>query len=73
MGSAGAVRTGGYRACDMPHWIALLAIVIAAWIVLAVVGGWLIGRGLSVIERRTDEHERAASSKKQQDDLRRAA
>ena len=39
---------GGYRACVMPHWIALLAIVVVAWIVLAVVGGWLIGRGLGI-------------------------
>lgn len=57
----------------MPHWIALLAIVVAAWMILAVVGGWLIGRGLRVIERRTDDgHENAASEKKH-GDLRRAA
>jgi len=36
----------------MPQWIALLAIVVVAWMVLAVVGGWLIGRGLGAIERR---------------------
>ena len=35
----------------MPHWIALLAIVVCAWMVLAVVGGWLIGRGLGLLER----------------------
>jgi len=56
----------------MPQWIALLAIVVVAWMVLAVVGGWLIGRGLGAIERRTDptepEADRAASQ-----DLRRAA
>jgi hypothetical protein len=50
----------------MPQWIALLAVVVVAWMVLAVVGGWLIGRGLGAIERRT--HERAAPQ-----DLRRAA
>ena len=59
---------------DMPHWIALLAVVVAAWMILAVVGGWLIGRGLGVIERRTvDDHGHAASGKKQHDDVRRAA
>jgi hypothetical protein len=36
----------------MPQWIALLAIVVVAWMILAVVGGWLIGRGLGAIERR---------------------
>jgi hypothetical protein len=36
----------------MPQWIALLAIVVVAWMILAVVGGWLIGRVLSEIERR---------------------
>jgi hypothetical protein len=35
----------------MPHWIALLAIVSAGWLVVAVVGGWLIGRGLAVLAR----------------------
>ena len=41
----------------MPQWIALLAVVVLAWLVLAVVGGWLIGRGLGAIERRTDPGE----------------
>ena len=36
----------------MPQWIALVAIVVVAWMILAVVGGWLIGRGLGAIERR---------------------
>ena len=35
----------------MPHWIALLAIVVCAWMLLAVVGGWLIGRGLGLLQR----------------------
>ena len=35
----------------MPHWIALLAIVVCAWMVLAVVGGWLVGQGLALLER----------------------
>jgi len=41
----------------MPHWIALLAIVAAAWLVFAVVGGWLIGRGLGVIDQRQEVDE----------------
>ncbi len=52
----------------MPHWIALLAIVICAWMVLAVVGGWLIGQGLALLERdrvrrlvETRESERGAA------------
>jgi hypothetical protein len=58
----------------MPHWIALLAIVVAAWMVLAVVGGWLIGRGLRVMERRTDdEADGAAPDRETSSDLRRAA
>jgi hypothetical protein len=36
----------------MPHWVTVLAIVLAAWLSLAVVGGWAIGRGLDAIERR---------------------
>ncbi len=43
--------------CDMPHWLALLAIVVAAWLVLTVVGGWLIGRGLGAIERHQEVDE----------------
>jgi hypothetical protein len=58
----------------MPHWIALLAIVVVAWMVLAVVGGWLIGRGLGVIERRTDDDADGASSDREKSrDLRGAA
>lgn len=38
----------------MPHWVSVLAIVVVGWLVVAVVAGWLIGRGLGVIERRTD-------------------
>ncbi len=56
----------------MPQWIALLAIVVVAWMVLAVVGGWLIGRGLGAIERRTDPGEPEADRAVPQD-LRRAA
>jgi hypothetical protein len=41
----------------MPQWIALLAIVVVAWMILAVVGGWLIGRGLGAIERRASLDE----------------
>lgn len=41
----------------MPHWIALLGIVVAAWLGLAVVGGWLIGRGLGAIDRHDEVDE----------------
>ena len=51
-----SVRFTGYRQ-DMPHWIALLAIVMAAWLIVAVVGGWLIGRGLGVIDRHQELDE----------------
>ena len=57
----------------MPHWIALLAIVVAAWMVLAVVGGWLIGRGLGAIDRRANDERTNAARVKSHDDLRRAA
>ena len=56
----------------MPQWIALLAIVVVAWMILAVVGGWLIGRGLGAIERRADPAERKAD-RAASHDLRRAA
>jgi hypothetical protein len=36
----------------MPHWVSVLAIVLVAWLLLVVVGGWVIGRGLDAIERR---------------------
>lgn len=55
----------------MPHWVVWLAIVVVAWMVLAVVGGWLIGRGLGVIGRRSDLD--AQLEEKSQVDLRRAA
>jgi len=58
----------------MPHWIALLAIVVAAWMILAVVGGWLIGRGLRAIERRAEPGGPGAEpGRAAQHDLRRAA
>ena len=41
----------------MPHWVELLAIVVAAWMALAVVGGWLIGLGLGAIERHQEFDE----------------
>ena len=55
----------------MPHWVALLAIVVSAWLVLAVVGGWLIGRGLGAIERRSQREPE--TERQQPQDLRRAA
>ena len=58
----------------MPHWIALLAIVVAAWMILAVVGGWLIGRGLGVIQRRADDEADGMSPDREKSRrLRRAA
>ena len=38
----------------MPHWLGLLAIVVASWLVLTVVGGVLIGRGLGAIARHQE-------------------
>jgi len=58
----------------MPEWIALLAIVVVAWMILAVVGGWLVGRGLGAIERRADpEVPDAESDRVAPRDLHRAA
>lgn len=58
----------------MPHWVSLVAIVAAAWLVLAVAGGWLIGRGLGVIERRSEGGEEPeAEERARSDSLRRAA
>jgi hypothetical protein len=57
----------------MPHWIALFAIVVVSWMVLAVVGGWLIGRALGLVERRGRESADRAGAGRDEDDLRRAA
>ena len=58
----------------MPHWIALLAIVVFAWMILAVVGGWLIGRGLGAIGRHSDGDAADAESERAvHEDIRRAA
>ncbi len=35
----------------MPHWMVLLAAVVSAWLLLAIGGGYAIGRGLEAIER----------------------
>jgi hypothetical protein len=51
-----SVRAPEYL-CDMPHWLALLAIVVASWLLVSVVGGWLIGRGLGAIERQQEVDE----------------
>ena len=50
----------------------MLAIVVVAWMALAVVGGWLVGRGLGAIERRADSGEPEAD-RVAPHDLRRAA
>jgi hypothetical protein len=57
----------------MPHWIALFAIVVVGWMVLAVVGGWLVGRGLGVIERHQARDDQRARDRSEADKLRRAA
>jgi hypothetical protein len=57
----------------MPHWVALLAIVVSAWMILAVVGGWLIGRGLRVIKRDADVDDAGDPGDGSPLDLRRAA
>ncbi|HZR92184.1 MAG TPA: hypothetical protein VFA44_07230 [Gaiellaceae bacterium] len=36
----------------MPHWIVLLAAAAAGWLVLCVLGGLALGRGLEALERR---------------------
>ncbi len=36
----------------MPQWIVLLAIAIVGWLVLAVGGGFALGRLLSVLAKR---------------------
>jgi hypothetical protein len=50
----------------------VLVIVVAAWLVLAVVGGWLIGRGLGAIERHGADNA-ADPGHDQPPDLRQAA
>ena len=36
----------------MPHWVVMLAAVLAAWLVLAVGGGFALGRTLDALTRR---------------------
>lgn len=57
----------------MPHWLVLLGIVVTAWLAVAVVGGWAIGRGLDAIERRTDGAEPSETGRDTPPDLRQAA
>ena len=57
----------------MPHWVALLAIVVLGWLILAVVGGWLLGRGLGAFERRQAGASGDGTEAAGHDDLRRAA
>jgi hypothetical protein len=58
---------------SMPHWVALLAIVVAGWLILAVVGGWLLGRGLGAFERHQAGDPGDGTDAAGRDDLRRAA
>lgn len=59
----------------MPHWVAMLAIVVAGWLSLAVLGGFLIGRGLRAFERlnRSEGAERERVGAARPPDARRAA
>jgi hypothetical protein len=36
----------------MPHWVVLLAAALGAWLLLAVVGGFALGRSLDALTRR---------------------
>jgi hypothetical protein len=66
----------GYGGTTMPHWIALFAIVVVAWMLVAVAGGWLIGRALGLVERRrhgSPSRGGAARGRDEDDRLRRAA
>jgi hypothetical protein len=36
----------------MPHWVVLLAAVVIAWLLLAIVGGYALGRSLDAARRR---------------------
>jgi hypothetical protein len=61
----------------MPHWIALFAIVVVAWMLVAVAGGWLVGRALGLVEcrRQASSGRRggAAHGRDEDDHLRRTA
>jgi hypothetical protein len=51
----GFVRATRYRECFVPQWVVLLALAIAAWLLVAIGGGLLVGRalgGLSRLRRR---------------------
>ena len=51
-----AVRRPGYRPA-MPHWILLAVATAVGWLVVAVVGGLLLGRALGAIDRSPDEEQ----------------
>lgn len=58
----------------MPHWIAVVAIVVVAWMFVTVVGGWLIGRGLGLLDRRGRSEQAGDGEQGTHDeDLRRVA
>ena len=57
----------------MPHWIALFAIVLVGWLLLSVIGGLLLGRGLGVVERRSARRHGGEPDVTDPDDLPRAA
>lgn len=57
----------------MPHWVALLAIVVAGWLFVAVAGGWLVGRGLGAFERRHGHETVDDVPQVEPDEVRRAA
>jgi hypothetical protein len=35
----------------MPHWVVMLAVAVAAWFLLAVGGGFVLGRSLDALTR----------------------
>jgi hypothetical protein len=48
----------------MPRWIALALMTAAAWLVIAVVGGLLLGRVLGLLDRGPGEAGEAAGGRR---------
>lgn len=55
------------------HWAAWLAIVALGWLFVAVVGGWILGRGLGALERQQGRVLEDSSAEMEPHELRRAA
>jgi hypothetical protein len=45
------VRTPRYGGSFVPQWVVMVAIAIAAWLLVAIVGGLLLGRALDGFRR----------------------